>query len=145
MRPGTHLRKKMNTITKTEQVKKDAQKANLLAIVSELACLEKRVSRLRKRFNAARDHLAAKAGIEGSTEVESEAVEVYNGVTIQYTPRRAYEVAASYRCNVSGDAVKAAKDGQVGEAMIRRRYIGEYENEMAKAGISPYDKLHAAE
>ena len=135
----------MNTITKTEQVKKDAQKANLLAIVSELACLEKRVSRLRKRFNAARDHLAAKAGIEGSTEVESEAVEVYNGGTIQYTPRRAYEVAASYRCNVSGDAVKAAKDGQVGEAMIRRRYIGEYENEMAKAGISPYDKLYAAE
>ena len=81
----------------------------------------------------------------GGTEVESEAVEVYNGVTIQYTPRRAYEVAASYRCNVSGDAVKAAKDGQVGEAMIRRRYIGEYENEMAKAGISPYDKLYAAE
>ena len=131
----------MDTVTKSEQVKKDAQKANLLAIVSEMACLEKRVSRLRKRFNAARDHLAAKAGIVGSTEVESEAVEVYNGITIQYTPRRAYEVAASYRCNVSGDAVKAAKTGEVGEAIIRTRYVGEYENDLAKAGISPWDKV----
>ncbi len=142
MRPGTHLIKKMDTITKTEQVKKDAQKANLLAIVSELAVLEKRASRLRKRFTAARDHLAAKAGLVGSTEVESEAVEVYNGVTIQYTPRRAYEVAATYRCNVSGDAVKEAKKGEVGEAAMRLRFIAEYENEMAEAGISPYTKIY---
>jgi len=142
MRPGTHLRKKMNTITKTEQVKKDAQKAQLLAIVSEMAVLEKRASRLRKRFTAARDYLAEKAGIVGSTEVESETVEVYNGVAIQYTPRKAYQVAASYRCNVSGDAVKEAKKGEVGEAAIRLRFIAEYENEMAEAGISPYTKIY---